>query len=104
MARQPDGELVIGGDFYLAEGLRRQNIARLNADGSLDRSWAPGANLDVKALVISGTDIFVGGDFTVLGSGSHNRIGKLSTIGSDRADPNWDPSANSRVFALAVDG
>ena len=102
MARQPDGKLVIGGQFYLAEGLRRQNIARLNADGTLDRTWAPGANLDVLALAISGTDIFVGGEFTNFGGVARNRLAKLSTIGSDTPDPNWDPNADNGVDALVV--
>ncbi|NJM36590.1 MAG: hypothetical protein HC845_01240 [Akkermansiaceae bacterium] len=38
VARQPDGKFVIGGKFSSVNGVARANIARLNADGSLDPS------------------------------------------------------------------
>src|SRR6476646_446512 len=38
---QPDGKVLIGGDFTTVKGLVRTNIARLNADGSGDSSFVP---------------------------------------------------------------
>lgn len=43
MHRQPDGRLVIAGKFNQVNGVFRRNLARLEADGSLDRSFDPGA-------------------------------------------------------------
>src|SRR4030095_12273277 len=40
---QPDGKLIIGGQFTTVKGLARRNIARLNADGSGDSNFTPGA-------------------------------------------------------------
>jgi uncharacterized delta-60 repeat protein len=37
--RQPDGKILIGGIFEMVNGVRRTNIARLNADGSLDNTF-----------------------------------------------------------------
>lgn len=35
---QPDGKILIGGRFTTVNGVRRNQIARLNPDGSLDES------------------------------------------------------------------
>ncbi len=42
MARQPDGKLLIGGSFLSVEGVPRGHLARLNADGKLDRTFMAG--------------------------------------------------------------
>jgi len=39
---QPDGRVVIGGDFGDVNGFTRRSLARLNSDGNLDGSFAPG--------------------------------------------------------------
>lgn len=39
MALQPDGKLLIGGSFSNVQGVARQQLARLNVDGSLDRTF-----------------------------------------------------------------
>ena len=49
LALQPDGKILVGGDFTTLGGggsgaTARQHLARLNADGSLDASFNPGAN------------------------------------------------------------
>ncbi|HEY8559964.1 MAG TPA: FG-GAP-like repeat-containing protein [Pyrinomonadaceae bacterium] len=38
--RQTDGKILIAGDFEFVNGVRRTAMARLNADGSLDNSFA----------------------------------------------------------------
>lgn len=40
VAMQPDGKVIIGGQFRTVKGLVRRNLARLNADGSGDGSFA----------------------------------------------------------------
>src|SRR5262249_42725018 len=67
---QPDGKVVIGGEFSYVNGVARQNIARLNADGSLDTSWNPGASSFVAALALdSGGNLYAGGNFAFIGGG-----------------------------------
>ncbi len=41
-AVQPDGKIIIGGQFTSVLGVARSNIARLNADGTLDTGFDPG--------------------------------------------------------------
>ena len=43
MAVQGDGRIVIGGRFSFINGIGRTNLARLNADGSLDSSFRLGS-------------------------------------------------------------
>ena len=46
IVEQPDGRLVIGGDFSTVDGVGRNGLARLNADGSLDTSFDPVTGVD----------------------------------------------------------
>src|SRR5437868_4934847 len=39
---QPDGKILIGGDFTTLRGAARNRIARLNVDGTVDKSFDPG--------------------------------------------------------------
>src|SRR5881397_1342600 len=38
---QPDGKVIIGGEFTTIKGIARHKIARLNADGSAESSFDP---------------------------------------------------------------
>jgi hypothetical protein len=44
IALQTDGNIAIGGDFTTMAGQSRPYVARLNADGTLDSGFNPGAN------------------------------------------------------------
>jgi uncharacterized delta-60 repeat protein len=110
-AIQADGKIVIGGRFSAVNGIARNNIARLNDDGTLDRTFADqlaqGVNGQINALAIQAQGgIVVGGTFT--------QAGQLETLNLARydADGNADqtfggadaakPGANGSVYALAV--
>src|ERR1044071_3373053 len=42
---QPDGKVLVGGDFSTMNGTNRSGIARLNANGTLDASFDPGTGM-----------------------------------------------------------
>jgi uncharacterized delta-60 repeat protein len=46
VAVQPDGKVIIGGDFTQVDGIARNYLARLNANGSLDTNFDPGLTLN----------------------------------------------------------
>jgi uncharacterized delta-60 repeat protein len=48
--RQVDGKLVIVGQFTAVNGVARLNIARLNADGSVDTGFDPNPNTTTSSL------------------------------------------------------
>ena len=53
LAVQPDGKILMGGNFSTVWGAERFGIARLNPDGSLDTAFAP-TNVppDIRAVAI----------------------------------------------------
>jgi uncharacterized delta-60 repeat protein len=78
MALQADGKILVGGWFATLGGESRSNIARLNADGSIDPSFNPGADGGVLSLVLQADGkILSGGQFTTLGGQSRSYIARL---------------------------
>lgn len=111
LAVQPDGKVVIGGKFSSVNGMPRNNIARLNPDGTLDRTFADtvqaGVNGQVNALVIQPAGgVIVGGQFTQIGNVEAMNLGRYNVDGTpDKtfgAAPGQEPGANGIVFALTV--
>lgn len=101
---QADGKVIIGGLFTEVAGQPRQNIARLNANGSLDAGFNPGADRRVRALALqSDGKILVGGDFTELGGQSRRGLGRLNADGSlDAAYPATPGVINGDVYAMVM--
>jgi beta-propeller uncharacterized protein DUF5122/Big-like domain-containing protein/F5/8 type C domain-containing protein len=104
LARQTDGKIVVGGQFIAVNGVPRNNLARLNADGSLDTTWNPGVDGTVFALAVDGASIYAGGGFSNVGGMFRRNLVKIPQVGDGTPDPSWDPSPDSLVFALALDG
>jgi uncharacterized delta-60 repeat protein len=93
VAVQPDGKILLGGDFTTINGVTRNHIARLNANGSLDTAFNP--STDTQALVYSiavQTDgkIVIGGFFRLVNGVARNSIARLNSDGS--LDTGFDPS------------
>jgi uncharacterized delta-60 repeat protein len=106
---QSDGKILVGGQFSSVRGFPRNNIARLNVDGSLDDSFNPNANGPVRAMVLQADGrIIIGGDFTTLQPGAsvvnRGRIARLNTDGTVEAafNPNLGGDLQPQVFALAL--
>ena len=100
-AVQPDGKTLISGEFSSVLGLPRNNLARLNTDGTLDLGFDPNPNGYVGSIVAQGDGkILVGGSFTNIGGQTRNRIARLE-MATGSAD-SFDPNANSYVNAIAV--
>jgi uncharacterized delta-60 repeat protein len=95
-AVQSDGKIIIGGFFTSYNGIVRNRIARLNADGSLDTSFDPGAGASdyvTSTAVQSDSKIIIAGSFTVCNGTVRNRIARLNTDGS--LDSSFDPGAGA---------
>jgi uncharacterized delta-60 repeat protein len=85
LARQGDGKLLVGGNFYSANGVSRSNIARLNTDGTLDTAFGASSspNDGVTSLVVQNDGkVLIGGSFTSLASISRNYLARLNADGS----------------------
>lgn len=86
LALQRDGKVVIGGDLDTFNGIARKGIARVNADGALDESFAP--NLEGKARAVyslamqSDGKILIGGSFTSINGLARTNLARLNPDGS----------------------
>jgi uncharacterized delta-60 repeat protein len=102
-----DGSVIVGGLFTSIAGQPRQNLAKINADGTLDPTWNPGADGTVYALAIDNVGtVYAGGFFSLnIGGQPIRYLAKLSGTGLGAADPTWNPSPNgwSSNIALALD-
>ena len=104
--QQPNGQLLVGGDFTAYNGRTKNHLARLNLDGSLDTTFDAGTNLNGAVYAIglqTNGQIVVGGDFKLVnGIVGQNYIARLSTNGT--FDAAFDPGAgaNAPIFALAI--
>src|SRR5262245_28315265 len=79
VAIQPDGKVIIGGEFSAVGGTPRSHIARVNVDGSLDTTFDPGADGPVASLAVQADGkILAGGGFTMLGGQPRPSIGRLN--------------------------
>lgn len=61
-AVQPDGKVILAGSFTTVLGQSRNNIARLNADGTLDSGFNPNVNGTIWSVVVQADGkVIVGG-------------------------------------------
>ena len=83
VALQSNGKIVIGGEFTRVNGVARNNVARLNRDGSLDESFDPGVgpNASVHALAVDRDGILIGGLFVTVEGLSSRRLARLGFDG-----------------------
>ena len=102
LALQSNGQIVAGGNFTKVSGTVENSIARLNADGSLDTTYAAGANGPILAVVDQTDDhILVGGGFTSINGVNRNYLSRLNTDGSLDSTFNPGSGADSPVNAMA---
>lgn len=81
----PDDKILIGGDFTAYNGTARNRIARLNADGTIDSTFAPGSAAAASVYKIEnapGGGYYIGGAFTTYAGVSRPRIARINANGT----------------------
>ncbi len=112
LARQADGKILIGGDFQNYDGTPRARIARINPNGSLDPSFAPGTGangLVYDILVLPDGKLLVAGAFTNFNGTPREYLVRLNADGSvdpSFSGPDFGGTASwwTRSLALLPDG
>jgi uncharacterized delta-60 repeat protein len=109
---QTDNRIMVGGAFTTVDGVRRNFIARLMTDGSLDTSFNPGSGADntVNALaetfLTSGTNsvraLYVGGAFGAFNGSSSPGIIRLKNNGTVDGGFNVGSGAAGQIYDIAV--
>jgi uncharacterized delta-60 repeat protein len=111
IAVQPDGKIVIGGDFTAlapkgGPSVARSYIARLNVDGTVDADFDPNASGGVSAIALQvDGKILIGGGFLDLApnggaSIARLRVARLNTDGT--VDTAFNPASNGFVTTIAA--
>lgn len=98
---QPDGRVLVGGAFTVANGVTRNRLVRYNDDGTLDGAFNPGIgpNSTVYSLLVQPNgDILVGGAFSAFNNESRGYLVRLFNDGS--LDSGFNPQVNSTVWAM----
>jgi uncharacterized delta-60 repeat protein len=106
---QPDGKIIIGGTIHHFFGIVRNNITRLNKDGSLDLSFQQlnGADREINSIVQQPDGkILIGGYFKTYNGIVRNGVARLNANGT--LDNSFDPDIEENYFekclALQPDG
>jgi len=102
IATLPDGKILVAGQFgtfrpSIGPAASRNNLARLNPDGSIDLAFDPNANGTVRALAVQADGkIVIGGDFTALqpNLGATTKVNRLARLNKDGS---VDPTFNADV-------
>ena len=113
VATQPDGRILIGGKFIANHGLARNNIARIQPNGTPDPSFNPGTGFDgtVRSLAIRPDGlVWVGGNFAnfnglpTQGVALLNPAGAMAmpTLQPDTSDITWVGVRGATMFAAGT--
>ncbi len=100
---QDDGRVVIAGRFSRVNGIPRQTLARLNADGSLDRGFDVGEGVlgnILAATLQADQKVVVGGIFREVNGTARTNLVRFNLDGS--VDPEFAAGPDWVVRALAV--
>jgi hypothetical protein len=96
------GRTYLGGTFTHV-GPRTGHGVKLSESSDDPAPGFPDVNGTIRAVAPDGSGgWFVGGDFTSVGGVPRSRLAHIEASGT--LDPDWTPSADGRVNALAVDG
>ena len=109
MIPQPDGKTVLGGGFSAIGGQNRFNVARLNADGTLESTATfnpgTGANNAVYGLALQPDGkILISGAFTTVNGQARGSIARLNADGTLESTATFNPGtgANIVVYTMRV--
>jgi uncharacterized delta-60 repeat protein len=99
--QQPDGKILIAGQFSAVNGVKRNSLARLNLDGSLDNTFVPYFNTSFSQQIINAIALQPDGKI-VIGSFSGVTLARLNSDGTQDTSFNLSISTNSGVVDVAV--
>lgn len=104
---QPDGRILVCGEFTTYNGMTANQIIRLNTDGTVDNSFISGTgvgtfqNIDAMALQSNGK-ILIGGTFQDYNGTTCNNFARLNSDGSFDATFNIGTGFDNSVSSIAI--
>ena len=109
-AIQPDGKILLGGNFTTWNGVTANRIVRINSDGTLDTTFNSNTSTSANNAVYSSIaiqpdeKILIGGFFTTWGGVTVNRIVRLNSDGTRDTEftTNTGTAASGTVYSLDI--
>jgi hypothetical protein len=104
---QADGGLVVGGSFWKAGSVRRNNLVRFLPNGALDLNWNPSVEGgDFTSVYVVEEDaagrVYIGGSYETIGGTPRSGLARYTWAGGvGTLDPNWNPQPVGTVVSLA---
>ncbi len=100
IAVQPDGKIILGGDFQFYDGASRTAIVRINSDGSIDNDFSVvltivGSEIVNDIELLADGKILIGGKFTKVNGATCDGFAKLNSDGSN--DPTFNLTAATDI-------
>lgn len=105
MFLQPDGKLIVGGDFTTYQGVTVNRLVRINTDGSRDTSFNTGVGFDNDVRTIdlqSDGKIVAGGDFTNFNNVLVTGFVKLNNDGSFNSRMLFSATSTPSIRSIKV--
>ena len=100
---QPDGKILVAGDFLFYGSTRRNNLARLNADGTLDASFNPVSQINGRVQNVQKIKLLTGGKILLAGGFvNFNQVNTIKTMVVLNADGTVDNGFASPITAGTV--
>lgn len=103
---QPDGKILIAGNFTTYNGTTINRIARLNTNGTLDNTFTTaggGANNIVYSIALQAdSKILIGGNFTTYNGTTSGRIARLNINGTKDNTFNTGSGFDVPVMTIAI--
>src|SRR6266481_3457632 len=104
VALQPDGKLLVGGQFTSFNGVPRNQIARLNVDGSVDTNFS--ANITAGEPTVHSLapqpdgKVLIGGMFSGVNNATRIRLARVNADGT--LDSNFVASVSGSLSSMTV--
>ena len=102
---QPDGKILVGGNFTFFNGMSVNRLVRLNTDGTIDSTFNIGTGVGgaVNAIALqSDGKIYIGGTFTSYNGTPSNRAVRINADGTLDAAFNIGSGLTGTVNAIVI--
>ena|GEM_PF-6355379 len=106
LAASPDGSTIYaGGAFTRVNGVVQNRVVALDARSGAIETWRVWTNYNVRELLVSGNQVYIGGDFTIINGQSQPYLALVNGAGVSNPGAlvgGWSASLNGRVWSLEL--